>query len=634
MFGNYVRVATAAPEIRVADTAFNASALVAAAKRAADEGVQILVLPELMLTGSTAADLFLFDSLEIAAEKAVAEVLCQTAEMPVVLVTSVPLQWRGRLYNAAVVMQNGRILGAVPKMILGNYGENYELRQFCPGDAAPVDIHWCGQDFPFGADILFDCGGSCTFAVEVGSELTAPVPPSVGHALAGANLILNPAAESQTIGKTGYRRQLAEAHSARLACGYVYANAGLGESTQDLVFAGHCLIAENGNLLGESELFGDGWLVRDIDMDFLAHERRRNNAFRAAGDAHRVVRVALAGAEKAKLERFIDPMPFMPDDAAERERRCEEILKIQAYGLAKRIKHTWSRTAVIGLSGGLDSTLALVVAVKAFDLLGRDRKDIIAITMPCFGTTSRTRSNAEKLAEGYGTTLKTVNIAAAVKQHFEDIGQPMDKLDVTFENAQARERTQVLMDIANQCNGMVIGTGDLSELALGWATYNGDHMSMYSVNGSIPKTLVRHVVRYAADHCGDAELSKVLYDILNTPVSPELLPPKDGEISQKTESLVGPYELHDFFLYYAVRRAFTPKKIYRLAQYAFHGEYTDEVLLYWLKNFYRRFFIQQFKRSCLPDGPKVGNLSFSPRGDWRMPSDACFTLWMAELETL
>ena len=631
MFGNYVRVATAAPEIRVADTAFNASALVAAAKRAADEGVQILVLPELMLTGSTAADLFLFDSLEIAAEKAVAEVLRQTAEMPVVLVTSVPLQWRGRLYNAAVVMQNGRILGAVPKMILGNYGENYELRQFCPGDAAPVDIHWCGQDFPFGADILFGCGGSCTFAVEVGGELTAPVPPSVGHALAGANLILNPAAESQTIGKTGYRRQLAEAHSARLACGYVYANAGLGESTQDLVFAGHCLIAENGNLLGESELFGDGWLVRDIDMDFLAHERRRNNAFRAAGNAHRVVCVALAGAEKAKLERFIDPMPFMPDDAAERERRCEEILKIQAYGLAKRIKHTWSKTAVIGLSGGLDSTLALVVAVKAFDLLGRDRKDIIAVTMPCFGTTSRTRSNAEKLAEGYGTTLKTVNIAAAVKQHFEDIGQPMDKLDVTFENAQARERTQVLMDIANQLGGMVVGTGDLSEIALGWATYNGDHMSMYAVNADVPKTLIRHVVEYEAAHSESAEVAAVLRDVLATPVSPELLPPKDGEIAQITEDLVGPYELHDFFLYHLVRRGAKPEVLFGLAKQAFDGRYDDETIMKWLKTFVRRFFNQQFKRSCIPDGPKVGSVALSPRGDWRMPSDAMSNAWADRL---
>ena len=631
MFENYVRVATAAPEIRVADPMYNAEKMIAAANRAAQEGVQILVLPELMLTGSTAADLFLYDSLEKAVEKAVKHVLTQTTALPVVLVTSVPMTWRGRLYNAAVVIKRGRIAGAVPKMCLTNAGESNQARHFAPGFAAAEQAEWCGQAFPFGANLLFECDAGCTFAVEVGSEWAAPQPPSVMHALAGANLILNPAADSQTIGKADFRRNQITAHSARLACAYVYANAGLGESTQDLVFAGHSLIAENGTLLGESDLFGDGWLVRDIDVDFLAHERRRAEGFRTAVPGYERVRVALACGEKERVERFVDPMPFMPDDAQERLRRCEEILKIQAYGLAKRIKHTWSKTAVIGLSGGLDSTLALVVAVKAFDLLGRDRKDIIAVTMPCFGTTSRTRSNAEKLAEGYGTTLKTVNIAAAVKQHFEDIGQPMDKLDVTFENAQARERTQVLMDIANQLGGMVVGTGDLSEIALGWATYNGDHMSMYAVNADVPKTLIRHVVEYEAVHSESAEVAAVLRDVLATPVSPELLPPKDGEIAQITEDLVGPYELHDFFLYHLVRRGAKPEVIFALAKQAFEGRYDDETIMKWLKTFVRRFFNQQFKRSCIPDGPKVGSVALSPRGDWHMPSDAMSAAWADRL---
>ena len=625
MFNNYVRVATAAPEICVADPMYNAAGIIAAVERAAAEGVQVLVLPELALTGATAQDLLAFDSLISATEKAVGEILEKTGESGVVVALTVPMMHQGRLYNAALVMQGAEILGAVPKMC----GDSYELRTFTPGFAEVQYAEYCGQMFPFGADMLFEAQNNpnCVLGVEIGADLWSLNPPSVGHALAGASVILNPAAETETVGKGDFRRTLLNAHTARLVCAYAYANAGKGESTQDNVYAGHCLIAEYGRVLGESPAYGDGWTVQDIDVDFLAHERRRTGALRGNAAVHARVKFELAYCEKDKLCRWIDTAPFIPADPAERARRCEEILNIQAHGLAKRIKHTWSKTAVLGLSGGLDSTLALIATVKAFDILGKDRKDILTVTMPCFGTTSRTRSNAEKMAEGYGVSFKTVNIAAAVKQHFEDIGQSMDNMDVTFENGQARERTQVLMDIANQMGGMVVGTGDLSEIALGWATYNGDHMSMYAVNADLPKTLIRHVVEYEAATCGSAEVAAVLRDVLDTPVSPELLPPKDGEIAQKTEDLVGPYELHDFFLYHLVRRGAKPEVIFGLAKQGFAGVYDEATIEKWLRTFVRRFFNQQFKRSCIPDGPKVGSVALSPRGDWRMPSDAMSSAW-------
>ena len=594
MYEGFVRVAACSPEIRVADTAFNASGIIGAVRRAQERAVQLLALPEMALTGYTAGDLFFQDALHAGVEAAVREILAQTADTQTVFTFTVPLCLRGRMYNAALVLQAGRILGAVPKMNLPGYGEFYEPRQFCPG---------------------------C-------EDLWAPLPPSISHALAGALIILNPSASDELVGKADYRRTLISSHSARLVCAYVYADAGPGESTQDMVFSAHNLVSENGAVLAESDRYDEDWVIRDIDIDFLAFERRRMNTFRAETAPHETVRFTLPRLEKKTLERFVDPAPFVPGDAREREKRCEDILNIQAHGLAKRLKHVRASSAVIGLSGGLDSTLALLVTVRAFDLLGLDRKGVLAVTMPCFGTTRRTRGNAEKLAEGCGVTLKTVEIAAAVTQHFADIGQPMDRYDVTFENGQARERTQVLMDLANMTGGLVIGTGDLSESALGWATYNGDHMSMYAVNVSIPKTLVRYLVDYAATR--DETIAAVLRDILATPVSPELLPPKDGEIAQKTESVVGPYELHDFFLYHLVRRGSAPERIYEIARVAFAGRYDDETIRGWLRIFMRRFFAQQYKRSCIPDGPKVGSVSLSPRADWRMPSDASGALWRVE----
>ena len=630
MYEGFVRVAACSPEIRVADTAFNASGIIGAVRLAQEQAVQLLALPEMALTGYTAGDLFFQDALHAGVEAAVREILAQTADTQTVFTFTVPLCLRGRMYNAALVMQAGRILGAVPKMNLPGYGEFYEPRQFCPGFETPVEMEWCGQRFPFGANLLFEAENrpACAFAVEICEDLWAPLPPSISHALAGALIILNPSASDELVGKADYRRALISSHSARLVCAYAYADAGPGESTQDMVFSAHNLISENGAVLAESDRYEEDWVIRDVDLDFLAFERRRMNTFRAEAAPHETVRFTLANLEKKTLERFVDPAPFVPGDAREREKRCEDILNIQAHGLAKRLRHVRASSAVIGLSGGLDSTLALLVTVRAFDLLGLNRKGVLAVTMPCFGTTRRTRGNAEKLADGCGVTLKTVEIAAAVTQHFADIGQPMDRYDVTFENGQARERTQVLMDLANMTGGLVIGTGDLSESALGWATYNGDHMSMYAVNVSIPKTLVRYLVDYVASR--DETIADVLRDILATPVSPELLPPKDGEIAQKTEAVVGPYELHDFFLYHLVRRGSAPERIYEIARVAFSGRYDDETIRSWLRIFMRRFFAQQYKRSCIPDGPKVGSVSLSPRADWRMPSDASGALWRVQ----
>ena len=558
--------------------------------------------------------------------------------MDMLVALGLPVRAEGKLYNCAAVLCRGKLLGLIPKTCLPNYGEFYEKRWFEPGPEEEfLSLTLCGQEVFLGKRHLFRCDTlpDLVVGVEICEDLWSSAPPSVFLAQSGATLILNLSASNETVGKADYRRALVAGQSGRLMCGYVYADAGEGESTTDLVFAGHNLIAENGTVLAERR-FADGLTVSEVDVARIAFERRRITTFPPARQERMDWSEFSLEPVETSLTRPIGTNPFVPDDSGDRDRRCREILHIAALGLKKRLAHTGAKSAVVGLSGGLDSTLALLITARAMDLLGRPRTDITAVTMPCFGTTSRTKSNAQLLAERIGTTFQTIDIGEAVRVHFRDIGQSMDDLSVTFENGQARERTQVLMDVANHQGGLVIGTGDLSELALGWATYNGDHMSMYGVNGSIPKTLVRHLVAYSADTVepSDPELAAVLRDILDTPVSPELLPPKEGEIAQRTEDLVGPYELHDFFLYYAVRWGFSPRKVFRLALYALGNYYDRAAILKWLQNFYRRFFAQQFKRSCLPDGPKVGSLTLSPRGDWRMPSDAVNSLWMEELDQL
>ncbi len=641
MRDGFVKVAAGTPKIRGADCDYNAGQIIALIKEAAAQGVKVLALPELCVTGYTCGDLFLQDTLLDGAERALGRILEETKELDLLTALGMPVRAGGKLFNCAVVIQKGSVLAIIPKTYVPNYGEFYETRWF-----HPCDRDWDETLIPRGSLLDFGNYGSVgqalirfpdmpdlTIGVELCEDLWAADPPSRRLAEAGATLILNLSASDELTGKASYRRQLVLSQSARLCCGYIYADAGEGESTTDVVFSGHNMIAENGVLLAEKR-FSTGLTISEIDVQRLAYERRRLTTFPLVSHAERLywdeTKITLSD---TPLTRPISPTPFIPSDEGHRAERCEEILTIAALGLKKRLEHTNAPCAVVGLSGGLDSTLAILITAKAFDMLGKDRKGILAVTMPCFGTTRRTRSNAEILARELGTDFMEVNISKAVEQHFADIGQSMDDHSVTFENAQARERTQLLMDLANQRGGLVIGTGDLSELALGWATYNGDHMSMYAVNASIPKTLVRHLVAYEADRLG-GRAGEVLRDILDTPVSPELLPPKDGEIAQKTEDLVGPYELHDFFLYYAIRWGFRPRKVFRLAMCALGDRYDRETLLKWLKNFYRRFFSQQFKRSCLPDGPKVGSVTLSPRGDWRMPSDAVAKLWLDELETL
>ncbi len=541
-----------------------------------------------------------------------------------------PLAADGKLYNVAAALSAGKLLGFTTKSFLPNYGEFYEMRQFCPGPDRAREILFDGENVPFGPKLLFAAREMEAFVVsaEICEDVWSSVPPSIEAAGEGAVIIVNCSASDETVGKEEYRRSLISGQSARLICGYVYANAGEGESTTDLVFGGHNMIAENGVVLAEGKRFENGIIYSEIDVERLNSERRKNTTFRAA-EERKLVRIPFSvRMEETALSRRFPSRPFVPEEEGEKERRCEEILKIQAMGLKKRLAHTGAKSAVVGISGGLDSTLALLVTARAFDALGLGREGITAVTMPCFGTTDRTYRNACKMAQKLGTTLREVPIADSVLRHFQDIGHDPEAHNVTYENAQARERTQVLMDIANETGGIVVGTGDMSELALGWATYNGDHMSMYGVNASVPKTLVRHLVRYYAETLAKGELQEVLYDVLDTPVSPELLPPKDGEIAQKTEDLVGPYELHDFFLYYMLRFGYSPEKIFRLAKLSFAGEYEDNVIYRWLQTFCRRFFSQQFKRSCLPDGPKVGTVALSPRGDWRMPSDARADVWM------
>ncbi len=628
MKDGFLRVASATPHIKVADCTGNAQKIIAMAKEASANGASLVVFPELCITGYTCGDLFLQRALLNSAEENLKVIINETRELDCVILVGLPVRANSGLYNCAAVIYHGDLLGLVPKKYIPNYSEFYELRHFTPAKDGLIDVGmFSGENTQFTEiekNVIFQCVEMPEFklGVEICEDLWTAEPPSGKLALNGATIIANLSASDEVIGKADYRRMLVKSQSARLLSAYVYTSAGLGESTQDLVFSGHNLICENGSILAESKRFDTGIIYADVDLQKMENERAKANTFVGEYNFERVC--FHLPVKDLTLHRHFSKTPFVPTNKTNLDERCEEILTIQATGLATRIQHTNAKSIVIGLSGGLDSTLALIVAVHAMDMLKRDRKDIIAVTMPCFGTTKRTKSNAEILAESYGVSFKDINISKAVTQHFEDIGQSLDVLDVTFENGQARERTQVLMDIANKTGGFVVGTGDLSELALGWATYNGDHMSMYAVNASIPKTLVRHLTAFEAEH-SEGNLKKALLDILDTPVSPELLPPKDGEISQKTEDLVGPYELHDFFLYYLVRQGFTPKKIFRLAKIAFEGAYDDETIKKWLKTFLRRFFSQQFKRSCLPDGPKVGTVTLSPRGDWRMPSDAVNT---------
>ena len=636
MKDGFIRAAALTPKIRVADTAYNAVQIERGIDEALGNGARILVFPELCITGYTCQDLFLQETLLSGAKEALKQIAAHTEGTDALVFVGLPLEKDGKLYNVAAALQDGRVLAFIPKTALPNYAEFYEARHFMPAPDQVSFLSFEGEELPFGREILFSCDGveGLTVGCEICEDLWAAQTPSTAHCLAGATVIVNLSASNETVGKDAYRRQLVEATSARLVTGYVYASAGDGESTQDLVFGGHNLIAENGVLLSEAKRFENQAIYADLDIHRLRHERRRMNTFPAPEKEGYLIIPVHMKKEELSLQRFFPTQPFVPSDEGMKNRRCEEILSIQSHGLKKRLEHTKSRCAVIGISGGLDSTLALLVTARAFDLLGIPRENIRCVTMPCFGTTDRTYENACRLTRTLGASLTEVNIQEAVRLHFRDIGHDEAVHDVTYENSQARERTQVLMDIANAENGLVIGTGDMSELALGWATYNGDHMSMYGVNAGVPKTLVRHLVRYYADTCGDGALSGVLYDVLDTPVSPELLPPKDGEIAQKTEDLVGPYELHDFFLYHILRFGYAPSKIYRMALQAFEEQYDGKTILHWLKTFYRRFFSQQFKRSCLPDGPKVGSAALSPRGDLRMPSDAVNRLWMEDLEEL
>lgn len=636
MKDGFITVATATPQVAVADCEANAQAILACINEMAAAHAKVMVLPELCITGYTCNDLFWQTKLLDEAEAALSVIAEGSRQVDALIAVGMPLRVAGKLLNVAAILCRGKVLGFVPKVNLPAYNEFYETRHFTSGSADMGTVQFCGEEIPVGTNLLFSCENvvDLCVAAEICEDLWVPNPPSVQHALAGASVICNLSASDEMVGKGSYRRDLVAGQSARLVCAYLYATAGEGESTTDLVFGGQNLIAENGTVLAESTTFENEINVATIDVQRLASERRRMSTFPAAeSKEYREISFALAE-EETKLARFFDADPFVPSNADQLSDRCEEILNIQALGLKKRLAHTHAKSAVVGISGGLDSTLALLVTARAFDMLGLPRKGIVAVTMPGFGTTDRTYNNAVAMIKSLGATFKEVPIAKAVMQHFADIDHDASIHDVTYENSQARERTQILMDIANQANGFVIGTGDLSELALGWATYNGDHMSMYAVNASVPKTLVRHLVRHYADTSADEVLAGVLYDVLDTPVSPELLPPEDGAISQKTEDLVGPYELHDFFLYQMLRMCFPPAKIYRVAKEAFAGRYSNETILKWLRTFYWRFFSQQFKRSCLPDGPKVGSVAVSPRGDLRMPSDACVSAWIKEVETL
>lgn len=630
MNDGFIKVAAVTPEVTVADTQKNAKIICDDILQATALGAKIIVFPELCLTGYTCADLFYHDVLLKNALRALSDVVSCSIGADALIFVGCPLRHSGKLYNCAVAINNGKILGAVPKTFLPNYNEFYEKRWFAPAPEQSEEISLLGQTVPFGRGILFCCEQmqNLTVGAEICEDLWTPMPPSVTLALSGATITVNLSASNECVGKSEYRKALVSSQSARLVCGYVYCSAGDGESTTDLVFSGHNIIAENGRVLAESNLFENEITVSEIDVDFLSCERAKIYPAEITRKADKIVYFSIKK-EQTSLTRAFSRYPFVPKDSDELHSRAKLILTMQSKALAKRIDHTHTKSLVIGVSGGLDSSLALIVAKLASEA-SKTKPEVIAVTMPCFGTTDRTHDNSIKLSEALGVTLKEVDIKKAVLQHFEDIGQNAGAYDVTYENGQARERTQVLMDIANKTGGMVVGTGDLSELALGWATYNGDHMSMYGVNSSVPKTLIRYLINHYA-LSADKKTKEVLGDILDTPVSPELLPSDGKNISQKTEDLVGPYELHDFFLYYMLRMYYSPKKIFRAAKLAF-PDYDEKTIAVWLKVFVRRFFAQQFKRSCLPDGVKIGSVSLSPRGDWRMPSDAAAACWLTEAE--
>ena len=632
MKDGFIKVAAATPKIKVADPAYNTEEILKIIDETEKNGASILVFSELTISGYTCGDLFLQQPLLTECKNQLLRIVKATENKSMLVVVGCPIVIKQKLYNCAVVISDGSILGIVPKTHLPNYSEFYELRHFTSGEGLEEDL-WFGEEFGYvnvAVNQLFKCKEipELVVACEICEDLWVPLPPSTYHAMAGATVICNPSASVETTTKESYRRSLVSNQSARLLAAYIYADAGEGESTQDVVYSGHHLICENGSVLAEAKRFTNEIIYADIDVQKLAAERRKMTSFPGGQTDDYFEQEFSLEVKENKITRTFPKAPFVPDNQDERDKRCDEILSLQSMGLKKRLEHTNCKHAVVGISGGLDSTLAVLVTARAFDLLDIPRENLICVTMPCFGTTDRTYQNAVSLIKELGATLKEVRIEKAVRQHFADIGHDENNHDVTYENSQARERTQILMDMANQYNGMVIGTGDMSELALGWATYNGDHMSMYAVNCSVPKTLVRYLVLYYAETTENKKLSEVLMDVLDTPVSPELLPPVDGVISQKTEDLVGPYELHDFFLYYMLRFGFPKSKLYRMAKLTFDGGYDDETIKKWLDKFYWRFFSQQFKRSCLPDGPKVGSVAVSPRGDLRMPSDASPTAWL------
>lgn len=632
MVDGFLKVASATTAVQVANCSYNGENIINFAKEASKNGAKLVVFPELCITAYTCSDLFLQKKLLDTATNTLIHILNETKNLDIVICVGLPISVGSDLYNCCAVLLKGEVLGFVPKQHIPNYSEFYEARHFSRGKKVQY-INFNEKNVPLGTNLLFSCKNMPSFVlgVEICEDVWVTIPPSCKLSLLGATVIANLSASDEIAQKSEYRKSLISSQSAKTISAYIYTDAGTGESSTDMVYAGHNLICENGTLLAQSNLFDTDIIYADVDLDRILHERRRTTTFESIDEEIIKIEFSL-DYECTKIDRKFSRTPFIPSSKDELEHRCEEILTLQAHGLATRIKHTKAKTAVIGLSGGLDSALALVVTAKAYEILKLDSKDILAVTMPCFGTTTRTKDNAIMLSKAYSTSFLDINIKESVNQHFKDIGHDGETLDVTFENVQARMRTQILMNLANKHNGLVIGTGDLSELALGFATYNGDHMSMYAVNASVPKTLVRYLIAYEAQK--NENLQAVLNDVLDTPVSPELLPPKDGEISQKTEELVGPYELHDFFLYYLVRFGYSPRKIYRLAKLSFSNTYDNDTIKKWLVMFVRRFFMQQFKRSCLPDGPKVGSVTLSPRGDFRMPSDACANLWLEEVENL
>ncbi|WP_458784425.1 NAD(+) synthase [Vallitalea sediminicola] len=646
MNDGYVRVASASPVIKVADVDFNTNEIIKLIDDAVDKDVSVLVLPELCITGYTCADLFFQEPLIRTSMEKLVYLKKYSLGKDILFVVGVPIKYKNSLYNCAAAISNGKILGIVPKTYIPNYNEFYEHRWFSSSETITNDkIVIDSEEIPFGSSILFrhnEYEDLC-IGIEICEDLWSPLPPSTVHAINGATIILNPSASNELVGKSSYRKALVSSQSAKTITSYVYSSSGFGESTTDVVFSGHCLIYENGSKLKENNRFmlESTLIYSDIDIDKLMADRIKmtsysNHLTNRFDSEYMVIPFDLPLKERKNIDRFIDPQPFVPNNEEKRSKRCEEIFSIQTLGLAKRIMHIGCEKVIIGISGGLDSTLALLVCAMTYDLLGRDRKNIIGVTMPGFGTTDRTYNNAISLMNHLGVTIKEISIKQSCLVHFEDIGHDPEDHSTTYENVQARERTQVLMDLSNKLNGIVIGTGDLSEMALGWATYNGDHMAMYSVNTTIPKTLVRYLVKWITEYKVGENAKAVLMDILDTPVSPELLPPdkKTGKIKQKTEEVVGPYELHDFFLYNMLRFGFSPKKIYRLALQAFNNQYTGETIKKWITTFYKRFFMHQFKRSCMPDGPKVGSICLSPRGDLRMPSDAVSKIWFEEINDI